>query len=138
MLTALRNKTIGPSQKLTAASPRFSEIVGTVSAASTRKFGTSALQKKLQRKLGTPDNQDEFKVVDDGRKTVNTLTGLRRDSEVLYVGQYGADGRRGRLAGVFDEGGKDENDLAEEAEDVLLQEPASIFDRPGFGSFAFR
>jgi len=59
---------------------------------------------------------------------------------VMYVGQYGGEGRRGRLAGVFAdvEGSGKDDDLIEEAEDVLLQEPASIFDRPGFGSFAFR
>lgn len=89
--------------------------------------------------------------IEDGKKSVKNLTGLRRDSEILYVGTYDKDkqiaGKRGKLADVFE---KNEgilesldsdvinNDDDGFGDDVLLQEPASIFDRPGFGSFAFR
>jgi len=62
VLATLKNKTLGPSTKFigTGASPRFSEIVGTVSAGTGNKFGTSAVQRKLQKKLGSAE--PDFKV----------------------------------------------------------------------------
>lgn len=97
---------------------------------------------------------------------MRSLTGLRRDSEVMYVGTYETQaqqqiGKRGKISDVWgtlskaqstpdllgdrdyddddiihDTNGFGKNNLVEEA--VLFQEPASIFNRPGFGSVAFR
>ncbi|XP_069691328.1 pre-mRNA splicing regulator USH1G [Periplaneta americana] len=147
-------------------SPRFSEIVsgggaGTLIGAGKRT-GVTGVQKKLQQKMNkahqpATNNQQgagDFKIGQvemDGKRSLRSLTGLRRDSEVLYAGSYDtqAGGRqRGKLGDVFDTQGElsrstSEPDFLHNADsgfgdDVLLQEPASIFDRPGFGSVAFR
>lgn len=51
----------------------------------------------------------------DGHRSVRSLTGLRRDSEVMYVGTFSNSGphQRGKIADVF----AVEDDEAEEAED---------------------
>lgn len=123
----------------------------------------------------------------DGKKSVRSLTGLRRDSEVMYVGTYDTNAiidtklsgsqqnlqpmivRRGRISDVWgtlnkarstpdllgdrcleeeeEEEGDDEDE--DDSSSVVernfpqrrnnqLQEPGSIFNRPGFGSVAFR
>ena len=125
----------------------------------------------------------------DGKKSVRSLTGLRRDSEVMYVGTYDTGTilstaktdlqsqqqqvimRRGKISDVWgtlnkarstpdllgdrclEEEDEDDEENDEEDEDerssvierrqrretaLQLQEPASIFNRPGFGSVAFR
>ncbi|KAK0080984.1 hypothetical protein PV325_012990 [Microctonus aethiopoides] len=149
-------------------SQTFSDIVGTISTASnatTRRRGSAVCRKALAKKAVA----DDFKVVEiegDGKRSVRSLTGLRRDSEVMYVGTYETQaqqmGKRGKISDVWGTlskaqstpdllGDRDYDDdehyhnydlnrsvknIVEEA--VLLQEPASIFNRPGFGSVAFR
>ncbi|KAG7210565.1 hypothetical protein KM043_012083 [Ampulex compressa] len=137
-------------------SPTFSDIVGTT----TKRHGSTVCRKALARKA-----VDDFKVIEievDGRKSIRSLTGLRRDSEVMYVGTYETHaqqlGKRGKISDVWGTLSKaqstpdllgdrtfDEEEEAEETESmnamrdaVFLQEPASIFNRPGFGSVAFR
>ncbi|KAI4494100.1 hypothetical protein M0802_009254 [Mischocyttarus mexicanus] len=141
-------------------SPTFSDIVGTT----TKKHGSAVCRKALAKKA-----VDDFKIVEievDGRKSVRSLTGLRRDSEIMYVGTYESQaqqiGRRGKIADVWGTLSKaqstpdllgdrscDEEDEEEEGQDEersnkmvrdigLLREQGSIFDRPGFGSVAFR
>ncbi|KAG8040489.1 hypothetical protein G9C98_002485 [Cotesia typhae] len=150
-------------------SQTFSDIVGTLSTASNtaRRRGNGAVCRKALAKKAVAT--DDFKVIEiegDGKKSVRSLTGLRRDSEVMYVGTYETQaqqqiGKRGKISDVWgtlskaqstpdllgdrdyddddiihDTNGFGKNNLVEEA--VLFQEPASIFNRPGFGSVAFR
>ncbi|CAH0719522.1 unnamed protein product, partial [Brenthis ino] len=144
--------------------PTYSALVGTVSSGAR---GRGAVYKKaLASKLrnGTlgknTANKDDFKVGEvetTGRRSVTSLSGLRRDSEVMYVGTFGAGPQqRGAVADVFNDttdtrkptltrsASQPDFLAAMQGEDsgigqeVLLQEPASIFDRPGFGSVAFR
>ncbi|XP_033212850.1 Usher syndrome type-1G protein homolog isoform X2 [Belonocnema kinseyi] len=138
-------------------SPTYSDIVGT----GTKRQGSAVHRKALARKA-----VDDFKVVEievDGKKSIRSLKGLRRDSEVMYVGKYETNpqhpiGRRGKISDVWGTLSKAQStpdllgdrkyeaDAEEEEEEstnvvgetVLLQEPASIFNRPGFGSVAFR
>ncbi|CAL7946772.1 unnamed protein product [Xylocopa violacea] len=136
-------------------SPTFSDIVGTTA----KKHGSAVCRKALAKKA-----VDDFKVVEievNGKKSIRSLTGLRRDSEVMYVGTYETQaqqiGRRGRISDVWGTlskaqstpdllGDRTFDDVEESGGDeingirdnVLLQEPASIFNRPGFGSVAFR
>ncbi|XP_068984121.1 pre-mRNA splicing regulator USH1G isoform X1 [Bombus flavifrons] len=137
-------------------SPTFSDIVGTT----VKKQGSAVCRKALARKA-----VDDFKVVEievNGKKSIRSLTGLRRDSEVMYVGTYETQtqqaGRRGKISDVwgtlskaqstpdllgdrsFDEDTEqdDRENMDGVGDNVLLQEPASIFNRPGFGSVAFR
>ncbi|XP_063234533.1 pre-mRNA splicing regulator USH1G [Bacillus rossius redtenbacheri] len=144
-----------------SVSRHFSEIVssGTATTGGTtnRRTITSNIQKKLnQKKLknqtGSVQNLGDFKVreVEDGKQSVRSLTGLRRDSEILYVGTYDnqGGGKRGKIADVFETNGELTRSVSEPeflhnpdsgfGEEVLLHEPASMFDRPGFGSVVFR
>lgn len=96
----------------------------------------------------------------DGKRTITSLTGLQRDSEVLYVGTFSSteeqsQGKRGKIADVFevdDEGNERSGgyssalsrsfsqpdilgdvQLAQELNEELqvqLQRPLGLFDRP--------
>lgn len=105
----------------------------------------------------------------DGKRTITSLTGLQRDSEVLYVGTFSStedgNGKRGKIADVFEldaDGGERDTgrlgysaalsrsfsqpdilgdaQLAQElSEELVLQRPIGLFDRPTMlGSIAFR
>lgn len=101
----------------------------------------------------------------NGKKSVRSLTGVRRDSEVMYVGTYDTHNqpqhigiRRGKISDVWgtlsksqstpdllgeriydeEEEDREEENLNIAKDTTFLQEPASIFNRPGFGSVAFR
>lgn len=148
-------------------SQRFSQIVApsTPSAAGTllKKAGiqASGVQKRVQqrqRQQGQLQGQQQagldFKVgqgVDEGgNRSTRSLTGLRSGSNILLVGSYespAAVGKRGKIADVFDTAGElggsalsrstSQPDFLHNA-DGLADDPGSIFDRPGFGSVAFR
>ncbi|XP_048482901.1 Usher syndrome type-1G protein homolog [Plutella xylostella] len=148
-----------------APRPTYSALVGTVSAGPRGRGAVykKALASKLRSgTVGRAGPTDDFKVGEvetTGRRSVTSLSGVRRDSEVMYVGTFGAGPQqRATVADVFaDERPQltsqtqntltrslSQPDFAAAGEDsgigqeVLLQEPASIFDRPGFGSVAFR
>ncbi|XP_012058051.1 PREDICTED: Usher syndrome type-1G protein homolog [Atta cephalotes] len=138
-------------------SPTFSDIVGTT----TKKHGSTVCRKALAKKA-----INDFKVVEvevNGKKSVRSLTGVRRDSEVMYVGTYDTQPqhmgiRRGKISDVWgtlsksqstpdllgeriydeEEEDREEENLNVAKDTTFLQEPASIFNRPGFGSVAFR
>lgn len=95
--------------------------------------------------------------IEDGKRSIRSLTGVRRDSEVMYVGTFDQQGKRGKLQDVlFEESNhipaanNNHEGLTRSLSQPdflaanmgisreMLQEPASIFDRPGMGSIAFR
>ncbi|CAG4965892.1 Usher syndrome type-1G protein homolog [Colias croceus] len=138
--------------------PTYSALVGTVNSGARGRGAVykKALATKLKNgTLRKSNANDDFKVGEmegTGRRSVTSLSGVRRDSEVMYVGTFGAGPQqRGNLAQVFDPEPKTltrsasqpdflaaQNEDSGIGQEVLLQEPASIFDRPGFGSVAFR
>ncbi|XP_052759569.1 pre-mRNA splicing regulator USH1G [Galleria mellonella] len=140
--------------------PTYSSLVGTVNSGAKGRGAVykKALASKLRNNtVGRTGPNDDFKVGEvetTGRRSVTSLTGLRRDSEVMYVGTFGAGPQpRAPVADVFGEDSTKPqltrsasqpdftippNDDSGIGQEVLLQEPASIFDRPGFGSVAFR
>lgn len=93
---------------------------------------------------------------------MRSLTGLRRDSEVIFVGTYdaGGPGQRKKISDVFPENSSENGTIDLEtdpsdhgyggikgggycgdsgfSEEFMLQEPASMLERKGFGSIAFR
>lgn len=170
VLTVLKlkgKKATGLSNANTNASPRFSEIVSGGGGAGTlisggKKVGATGVQKKLQQKMNKSNQPasnktqgvGDFKIGQvemDGKRSLRSLTGLRRDSEVLYAGSYDTQAggkQRGKIGDVFDTEGELSRSTSEPdflhntdsgfGDEVLLQEPASIFERPGFGSVAFR
>nr|CAD7588218.1 unnamed protein product [Timema genevievae] len=161
VLTALKMGYKGHSMgTLGSVSKNFSEIVAPMSGGNSagRKTTTSNIQKKVQKKLkgqmgtGSVHNVGDFKVgeIEDGKRSLRSLTGLRRDSEIIYVGTYdtAGGGKRGKIADVFETNGELNRSVSEPdflhnpdsgfSDEVLLHEPASMFDRPGFGSVVFR
>ncbi|KAI8435743.1 hypothetical protein MSG28_003985 [Choristoneura fumiferana] len=139
--------------------PTYSALVGTVNSGARGRGAVykKALASKMKNgTVGRNGATDDFKVGEvetTGRRSVTSLSGVRRDSEVMYVGTFGAGPQqRGPLEQVFET--RDRQTLTRSAsqpdftaaqgedsgigQEVLLQEPASIFDRPGFGSVAFR
>ncbi|CAG9786299.1 unnamed protein product [Diatraea saccharalis] len=144
--------------------PTYSALVGTVNSGVRGRGAVykKALASKLKSgTVGRAGPTDDFKVGEveaTGRRSVTSLSGVRRDSEVMYVGTFGAGPQqRAAVADVFAETQDTRNKPAltrsasqpdftaaaagEDSgigQEVLLQEPASIFDRPGFGSVAFR
>ncbi|XP_063380846.1 pre-mRNA splicing regulator USH1G [Cydia fagiglandana] len=142
--------------------PTYSALVGTVNSGARGRGAVykKALASKMKNgTVGRAGPTDDFKVGEvehGGRRSVTSLSGVRRDSEVMYVGTFGAGPQaRGELNNVFKQQAPAERQpltrslsqpdfTAAQGEDsgigqeVLLQEPASIFDRPGFGSVAFR
>ncbi|KAJ8678595.1 hypothetical protein QAD02_014382 [Eretmocerus hayati] len=86
----LVHPTSGPSATTTFRGrlkppPTYSDIVGTA----TKRHETSAVGRKALARRAV----DDFKVVEievDGKRSVRSLTGVRRDSEVMYVGRLEA------------------------------------------------
>ncbi|KAJ8970248.1 hypothetical protein NQ317_017610 [Molorchus minor] len=167
MMETLRSRIIGGSMSNLAAMNTldrrntYSAIIsgGTM----TGKGSMSTVQRKIlanKNRLGQID--DDFKVseIEDGKRTVSSLKGIRRDSEVLYGGTIENINyqRRGRLDGIFNEaeyidkappppsGGLTRSlsqpdfmqELQRNGDANLHQEPPSIFVRPGMGSIVIR
>ncbi|XP_075973413.1 SAM_USH1G_HARP domain-containing protein Sans [Anticarsia gemmatalis] len=146
--------------------PTYSALVGTVNSGARGRGAVykKALASKLRNNTVGRNtlNNDDFKVGEietTGRRSVTSLSGVRRDSEVMYVGTFGAGPQpRQNVADVFNEHIEPEhaqkatltrsasqpdftaavNEDSGIGQEVMLQEPASIFERPGFGSVAFR
>lgn len=126
----------------------------------------SAAQRKLQAMKQTrqANAASEFKIgeVENGGRTVRSIEGVQRGSEVLYVGSFQNAGidKRGKIADVFEydsssiDGEKrsrqgtlsrclSQPDFlasgaigSELAEDIKNQRPSGLFDRPGLGSLS--
>ncbi|XP_023210375.1 Usher syndrome type-1G protein homolog [Centruroides sculpturatus] len=136
--------------KLHFSPTKYSEIVNTNSSV-TRK-GLGAVSKRVQHKKQSASTGGDFKVREntdeEGKRSVRSLSGLRRDSEVMYVPKYDSPaGQRRHMKDVFTNEkiprANSEPDFIHATDsgigdDVALAEPASIFERPGFGSVAFR
>ncbi|XP_023228635.1 Usher syndrome type-1G protein-like [Centruroides sculpturatus] len=117
-------------------SPRFSEIVN-YSETNSKKKGFSAVSKKILQKRNIPRNEFKVREVEqNGKKSIRSLSGLKRDSEVIYIQTD-----RPHMKDVFDQQNNLERSISEpgylNSEEILSQN-SSIFDRPGFGSVAFR
>lgn len=141
---------------------KFSALVG-----SGTIVQRGAAQRKIQQLKQTrqaANTASEFKIgeVENGGRTVRSIEGVRRDSEVLYVGtfQNAANDKRGKIVDVFQyessidgerktsrngtlsrclsqpdllASGTECDDITE---DVKNQRPSGLFDRPGLGSLA--
>ncbi|XP_075231737.1 SAM_USH1G_HARP domain-containing protein Sans [Lycorma delicatula] len=141
-----------PTKKSTVevTGPTFTQIVGTnVGGTLTKKpVAPLGVKKILDRKLRT-GTQNKLSIQDnkgDEDKLTQNLPAQRKDAQIIYVNSYEAQnngaGKRGRLSDVFDTNGELLRSISQP--DYLnvggssLQEQSSIFDRPGFGSVAFR
>lgn len=174
------------SRLIYTQSPKYSEIVNPKEKKDKIRLPASIVSKKVQQqrlKMKSGSNQQslskstsltalnnnnsemagaapgDFKIgaIEDGKRSVRSISGVRRDSEVLYVTTFdGTDSQRAGLGGAFpgiegrsksisggthlrvpttsDSGfGDDDKTPA-----YQQQQRGSIFDRPGIGRLAFR
>ncbi|XP_037069679.1 Usher syndrome type-1G protein homolog [Pollicipes pollicipes] len=114
--------------------PRFSELTNAGAAANRNRMLPGGVNRRLQQRRNNKFEEQNFTVSDsaNGTKSVRSLSGLKRDDQIMYVQKYeeegsGADGpgKRGKLTDL------DFNQSGAAAEQ-------SLFDRPGFGNVAFR
>ncbi|RZF35659.1 hypothetical protein LSTR_LSTR013070 [Laodelphax striatellus] len=149
-----------PSRKsvIEVTGPTFTQIVG-AGTLSKKPAVQTGVKKIIDRKLRATNqlkhSSNDIRVDPEPNKIIHT--GQRKDSQIIYVNSYDAQnngGKRGRIADVFDTKGELIRSISQP--DYLnsagvgmgtgvgvgvaspLQEQASIFDRPGFGSVAFR
>lgn len=148
------------------ASLKFSDIVNANLTGTTNKIKVlgGVSKKVLLRKQQSDSLSNDFKVrdiiSDDGTKSVKSLTGIRRDNEILYVHKYenslqdeNSNNYRIHMKDVFgDQTSKLNKGLLYRAVsepdfsfkdssqiDIVNNVPeSSIFERPGFGSVSFR
>lgn len=129
------------------------KLQGTLSQATRASFSNAPLTNG-----GPTEEEPEFKIgaIEGGKRSVRSISGLRRDSEILYVPKYDdVNGKRAGLDGVFTENerrtqrksfagvptGRILTDTTNKVdEDALPYQTirGSIFERPGFGGLAFR
>ncbi|XP_018326475.1 Usher syndrome type-1G protein homolog [Agrilus planipennis] len=135
--------------------PRFSTMVsgGTVTS---HKGVSGTVQRKILSKNRYASTDDDFKIseIEDGKRSVRSIRGVRRDSEVMYGGTIDPP-RRGLLENVFNEADYATNENKEPTNltrsvsqpdfvqelnnnENIHQEQSSIFNRAGLGSLAFR
>ncbi|CAH1395900.1 unnamed protein product [Nezara viridula] len=95
--------------------PSFTEIVG----GTMSKKPASGVKKILEKKLRSPDEKHE--------NNMKSTIGHRKDAQIIYVNSFENSniGKRGKISDVFHN-------------HIQSQVQSSIFDRPGFGSVAFR
>lgn len=160
LITKASNLTIGSIKKdakVTYASPKYSDIIS--NGAGTTKKGLGAVSKRIQQKkqnvIVTPADFKVREIEVNGKRSIRSLSGLMRDSEILYVPKYDTQSttsghnHRRHLKDVFDN--KSELSRAISEPDFLhatdsgfgdevapMESSSSIFERPGFGSVAFR
>uniref|UniRef100_A0AAG5DI85 SAM domain-containing protein n=1 Tax=Anopheles atroparvus TaxID=41427 RepID=A0AAG5DI85_ANOAO len=188
MLQALKHKLWSGSQGNLSQGPQLNNLQTQPQAATTKfsalvggtvtRAGGAVKKRADAMKIRQQMENGDFKIGEmeaNGKRSVRSIQGLRRDSEVLYVGTYSsnddsnASDRRGKLKDVFDvdSNGGDNEEADEDSgsatsgkfgtmsrahsqpdfllagvtdevtEDVLLQRPSGLFNRPSFGNLAF-
>lgn len=170
-----------PGTIANATATKYSALVGSTGTISgpkgiVQRKAEAIRAKILQTNTNIPNySADDFKIGEiesNGKRSVRSLQGLRRDSEIIYVGTFSSNGdtvmgKRGKIADVFDMdtgsgesdyvsrdkstimarsisqpdffatsiGNENEDDISEQ---VTLQRPSGLFDRPMLGTLAFR
>lgn len=167
-----------PGTIANATATKYSALVGSTGTISgpkgiVQRKAEAIRAKILQTHTNIPSySADDFKIGEiesNGKRSVRSLQGLRRDSEIIYVGTFSNNGdtvtgKRGKIADVFDMdtdsdyvprdkssamarsmsqpdffathvGHENEDDISEQ---VTLQRPSGLFDRPMLGTLAFR
>lgn len=146
---------------------RFSTLVGGGTLVASRGAAQRKIQSIKAKHQANSIASSDFKIGEiesNGQRSIRSIEGVKRDSEILYVGTFdtGNVGRRGRISDVFEyenvssdgmdndrksrlsrcmsqpdflaAGAIGNEDLAE---DVRMQKPSGLFDRPMIGSLAF-
>lgn len=151
-------------EQISSNGTKFSELVG-----GTISGGRGGVQRKLQQAIKAKQQNGtgggEFKVGEvepSGKRSVRSLQGVQRGSEVIYVGTFSANdgGNRGKITDIFDMDEKSDiieenlttmarktgtlsrsfshHDVGDEiSEEVILQKPYGIFNTAS-GTLTFR
>lgn len=180
-------------QPINYGSTKFSALVGSNGTISGPKGVVQRKAEAIRAKIMQNNNiinvpnqsstmlmDDDFKIGEiesNGKRSVRSLQGVRRDSEVIYVGTFSSNsngggdmsviGKRGKITDVFDMETEDDSNAAEYnlrgtnllarsisqpdffakndnqnvdeiKEQMTLQRPSGLFDRPMLGTLAFR
>lgn len=167
-----------PSTAAQSGGNTLKGLKGTMSMVK-RQSAAVKMNKQRQQQLSNPFNNDDFKIGEiepqSGKRSVRSIQGLRRDSEVLYVGtfQNNPDRQRGTIGNLFEDLDNDavnedddngtnleiqfgngkkfstisralsqpnfgDDGMQEEnlSNEVMLQRPSGIFNRPSLGNLA--
>lgn len=139
----------------------FSALVGSGGTIVQRSAAQRKIQALKQTRQANANNEFKIGEVENGGRTVRSIDGVRKDSEVLYVGTFQNIGneKRGKIADVFeyDSGSIDGEKRSirghgtlsrclsqpdfgaigsDLTEDIKNQRPSGLFDRPGLGSLS--
>uniref|UniRef100_A0A3P8UU71 USH1 protein network component sans n=1 Tax=Cynoglossus semilaevis TaxID=244447 RepID=A0A3P8UU71_CYNSE len=130
-------------------SRKFNTMTANATLHSTAK-GKAKIQKKLEKKKQVDGT---FKIYEDGRKSVRSLSGLQLGNDVMFLkqGTYANPREKSRLniRYMFREDEDDADTVSRAMSDPGLHEAAyseisadsgrdSLFNRPGLGSMVFR
>lgn len=151
---------------------KFSALVGGGTLVASRGAAQRKIQAIKAKQQANSVSSSDFKIGEvesNGQRSIRSIEGVKRDSEILYVGTYEAGnnniGKRGKISDVFEyetisndgteierksrlsnlsrcvsqpdflaAGAMANDDIAE---DVRMQRPSGLFDRPMMGSLAF-
>ncbi|XP_010903928.2 Usher syndrome type-1G protein homolog [Esox lucius] len=143
------------SRKLHQFSPTSVSVPYSQATLHATTRGKTKIQKRLEKKK---QGDGTFKIYEDGRKSVRSLSGLQLGNDVMFVKQgtnvvpRDRAGRRGNLRDIF-HGGTDDDDAVSRATsepdlsfrpDLEYSEIStdsghdSLFNRPGLGTMVFR
>ncbi|XP_046887683.1 Usher syndrome type-1G protein homolog [Hypomesus transpacificus] len=137
--------------------PQFNTVTSNMPYSQATLHSTAKGKTKIQRKLEKKKQVDgTFKIYEDGRKSVRSLSGLQLGSDVMFLkqGTYANSKDRSRLniRDMFPRGNHDDDDadtISRALSDPGLHEAAyseisgdsgrdSLFTRPGLGTMVFR
>lgn len=138
------------------STPKFSELTNSNKTNKKPTKSIGGIQKKIERKkIQDETAAGDFKVREmeaDGKRSVRNLSGLRRDSEIIFVPSGSTSstnsGKRGKISDVFEKDDEDgghplyrsssQPDFSFDSTEPNMLHRGSLFARPGFGSVAFR
>ena len=114
-------------------SQTFSDMVGvstngTVNSVRTKKIMGTVFKKASARKTRIQDDTFKVRDLEDGKQTVRHLSGLRRDSEIMF-----GPPKNGNTNVNENEGSISAASFGQNKRDAI-----GVLQRPGFGSLAFR
>ncbi|KAK6312378.1 hypothetical protein J4Q44_G00180420 [Coregonus suidteri] len=139
----------------TTVSVPYSQVSTSYTVSCTRLLqGKTKIQKRLEKRK---QGGGTFKIYEDGRKSVRSLSGLQLGNDVMflkqgsYVGPRDRTGRRGNLRDIFHGNANDDTISRAISEPDLSYRPDmeysevstdsghdSLFNRPGLGTMVFR
>lgn len=130
---SLKKGAFSSGNHYTTAGSKFSSMTKSTQSSSVQRR-VQAIKSTKQAMSGT-EAAGDFKVCEidpAGKRSVRSLQGVRRDSEIIYVGTFGSSGeviKRGKIADVFEVTGEAEGDGSSDSESRSSQYTSSSITR---------